>query len=142
AQASPDGRLVRVNPKLCELLEYSAEELVGMSIRDITHPEERDRDFEYFQQMVRGETPNYSVEKRYITKSGATKWVRVTATIVRDANGEPKRASAVIEDITSRKAAEAALAEASQRKDEFLATLAHELRNPLAPIRTGLQILR
>ena len=47
-----------------------------------------------------------------------------------------------MQDITERKRAEEALKEADRRKDEFLATLAHELRNPLAPIRNGLQVLR
>lgn len=57
--------------------------------------------------------------------------------------GESSRKVAVLfNDITARKRAELELQEAARRKDEFLATLAHELRNPLAPIRNGLQILR
>jgi signal transduction histidine kinase/DNA-binding LytR/AlgR family response regulator len=58
------------------------------------------------------------------------------------ADGEVEFVLAVTTDRTVHEAAEAVLREAAQRKDEFLATLAHELRNPLAPIRTGLQLLR
>ena len=58
------------------------------------------------------------------------------------AGGPPEFAVGVVTDITAQKAAEAALIDADRRKDEFLATLAHELRNPLAPVRTGLQVLR
>ena len=59
-----------------------------------------------------------------------------------DPAGAVPFALAVVQDSTARKVAEAALREADRRKDEFLATLAHELRNPLAPVRTGLQVLR
>lgn len=59
----------------------------------------------------------------------------------RDAYGEVENVLAVTQDITARKIAEQAVRDADRRKDEFLATLAHELRNPLAPIRTGLEVL-
>ena len=52
------------------------------------------------------------------------------------------RASAIIEDVTARILAEAALVAADRKKDDFIALLAHELRNPLAPIRNGLQVIR
>ena len=59
-----------------------------------------------------------------------------------DSLGEPRGAVACMLDMTDRKNAETALKEADRRKDEFLATLAHELRNPLAPIRNGLQLMQ
>ena len=58
-----------------------------------------------------------------------------------DDAGQPASMTGTITDVTERKCAEEALKEADRRKDEFLATLAHELRNPLAPIRTGLHVL-
>src|SRR5439155_20684751 len=61
---------------------------------------------------------------------------------VRDAEGRVVGILGVSHDITQRKRAEAALREADRRKDEFLALLAHELRNPLAPLRNGLQVMR
>ncbi len=136
------GRIVRVNPALCELLGYSSPELLARTISDITHPDDRGESEERFRALVRGEVPQYAIEKRYVRKDGAVIWVRVTATVVRAPDGHPVRACAIIEDITARKRAEAALAEESRRKDEFLATLAHELRNPLAPICNGLALLR
>lgn len=62
--------------------------------------------------------------------------------VLRDAEGQPTRMIGAMQDITSRKQAEEALQDADRRKDEFLATLAHELRNPLAPLRTGLEIFQ
>src|SRR5262249_53001032 len=61
---------------------------------------------------------------------------------VRDSTGQIVGASKIARDITDRKRAEAALRESERRKDQFIALLAHELRNPLAPLRNGLQVLR
>ncbi|WP_193789098.1 hybrid sensor histidine kinase/response regulator, partial [Zavarzinella formosa] len=143
AQADPaTGRLIRVNPKLCELLRYSADELLGMAIRDLTHPDDRAAGDAQFRSLVLGEVGQYAVEKRYLRKGGEVVWVRVTATVVRGSDGRPARASAIIEDVTARIHAEAALKDADRKKDDFIALLAHELRNPLAPIRNGLQVIR
>lgn len=143
AHADPaTGRLVRVNPALCELMGYSADEMLALAIRDITHPDERDASARRFGSLVRGDVPQYAIETRYLRKSGEAVWVRVTATVVRAPDGRPVRVCAIIEDITARKRAEQALVEEGRRKDEFLATLAHELRNPLAPITNALYLLK
>jgi PAS domain S-box-containing protein len=74
-------------------------------------------------------------------RTGMLRHREISAVPVRDRTGGILGAVAVVRDITDRKRAEAALREADRRKDEFLATLSHELRNPLAPIRTAVQIL-
>ncbi len=71
-----------------------------------------------------------------------TRWLMVLGRTIRDDAGLPVRISGLSMDITERKLAEEALLEADRRKDEFLATLAHELRNPLAPIRSAVEILK
>ena len=58
------------------------------------------------------------------------------------ADGEVEAVAGTTRDVTERKAMEDALREADRKKDEFIALLAHELRNPLAPIRNGLQVIR
>jgi PAS domain S-box-containing protein len=70
-------------------------------------------------------------------------WISIwgRATPLRDSKGKVRGALAAFADTTHRKEAERALQEASRRKDEFLAVLAHELRNPLAPLQTGLDLL-
>ncbi|HSJ98342.1 MAG TPA: ATP-binding protein, partial [Myxococcota bacterium] len=81
-------------------------------------------------------------ERRFVRRDGETIWVRLSISIARQGAGAQPRGVAVIEDVTERKHAEDDLREADRRKDEFLATLAHELRNPLAPIRNSLHIFR
>lgn len=84
----------------------------------------------------------YSQEYRIIrADTGAVRWLRVLGRFLYDESGVPVRHVGVFFDDTDRKAAEIALREADQRKDVFLATLAHELRNPLAPIRNAAQML-
>lgn len=114
------GRWLRVNPKLCEITGYSEEELLQMGVPDITHPEDRDQDWLLFQQVVRGEVPDYRMEKRYLRKGGQVAWVNVNMTVVRDATGQAVRTMATIEDITERK-----------RADEALRTREYELRSVL-----------
>ncbi|MGZ5552414.1 MAG: PAS domain-containing protein, partial [Chthoniobacterales bacterium] len=111
AQADPrTGQWVRVNQKMCEITGYSAGELLQMRVPDITHPEDRQSDREKFERVVRGEAPDYRMEKRYIRKDGALAWVNVNMTVIRDAGGQPTRTMAAIEDITERKVAEAKVA--------------------------------
>ena len=77
-----------------------------------------------------------------MAKDGRRIDISLTVSPVRDGEGRIIGASKVARDITDRKRAEEALREADRRKDEFLALLAHELRNPLAPLRNGLQVMR
>jgi PAS domain S-box-containing protein len=85
---------------------------------------------------------DYEAEYRIVT-GGDPRWVTARGKGVRATPGGPVvRFPGVVLDVTARRVAEEALKEADRRKDEFLATLAHELRNPLAPIRNGLQVIR
>ena len=84
----------------------------------------------------------YSHEYRIVrADSGAVRWVRALGRFICDESGRPMRSVGVVFDDTDRKSAEIALRDADRRKDIFLATLAHELRNPLAPIRNAAQVL-
>ncbi|MFN8473655.1 MAG: PAS domain S-box protein [Anaerolineae bacterium] len=133
---------LRVNAAFCRITGYSEAELLALNVDELNHPDDRPEDNERFMRLVRGETLDYRSEKRYIRKGGSIIWVLASGNIIRDADGRPLWAWAVVQDITARKEAEEALHEADRRKDEFLATLAHELRNPLAPILTATEILR
>jgi PAS domain S-box-containing protein len=81
-------------------------------------------------------------EFRVIHPDGTLRWMESRGRVERDAGGRPTRSFGVMLDITARKESEEALREADRRKNEFLAILAHELRNPLAPIRNAVDILK
>jgi PAS domain S-box-containing protein len=82
------------------------------------------------------------MEYRILRPDGQVRWLQGAGVVQRDAAGRAIQFVGVSIDITERHRAQQALLEADRRKDEFLAVLAHELRNPLAPIRNGVQILR
>jgi PAS domain S-box-containing protein len=107
AQADPrTGQWLRVNRKMCEITGYSSSEMLAMRIPEITHVEDRERDWEAFQDVVKGKSGNYRLEKRYIRKDGTIVWVNVNMTVIHDFSGQPMRTMATIEDISERKRAE------------------------------------
>ena len=137
------GRFERVNDRLCSITGYSAEELVGMSFMDITHPEDQDLTWESMQQVVRKETPAFRYEKRYVRKNGTIVWGSVNVTLFEDDEGRPVHLLAVIEDITERKRIEEESARMESllrqaQKMEALGTLAggiaHDFNNILSAI--------
>lgn len=93
------------------------------------------------QRAARGEEI-HNEEIDDVFEDGTVIHTLISAAPLYDSAGQVRGAVATVLDVTERRQAENALREADHRKDEFLATLAHELRNPLAPIRNGLQIMR
>ena len=131
------------SPRFRALLGYSEAEFpnVRASFTAIVHEEDRELVRQALRDHLRQDEP-YSVECRLRLKSGEWHWFHITGMVQKDAGGRPFRMAGSIIDVSERKSAEQVLQEANRAKDEFIATLAHELRNPLAPIRTGLDILR
>lgn len=104
-----DGRFLRVNGVLCEIVGYTREELVGLTFQAITHPNDVDADVALARKLARGEIPRYQLGKRYIRKDGAIVDAMLSASIVRAGDGAPLYYIAQIEDVTDRKRAEDAL---------------------------------
>jgi len=136
-----DGIIQTWNAGAQRIFGYTAEEIIGQSITRLIPPERQDEEPKLLERLRRGESIDHFETVR-VTKGGRRIDISLTVSPVRDANCRLIGASKIARDITQRKQAEAALREADRRKDEFLATLAHELRNPLAPIRNSLHILR
>lgn len=106
AQADPwTGRFLRVNRKMSSITGYGTDELLEMRIVEVTHPDDQQADSEASRRVVRGEQPDYRMEKRYVRKDGTVAWVNVNMTVIRDAAGEPTRTVATVEDITERRQA-------------------------------------
>jgi PAS domain S-box-containing protein len=111
ADVAEDGRWLRVNGKLCEIVGYTANELLKLRVQEISHPEDRGRDSEQMARLSRGEITQYSMEKRYVRKDGGVVWGNLTAAAVFDSNQKFKYFVLVVEDITAPKLAEQALIE-------------------------------
>jgi PAS domain S-box-containing protein len=130
------GRFLRVNDALCRMTGYSREELLQMSIADITHPDDLEADAERFPRLVAGELPTIQLEKRYVRMDGETVWVYITTTLIKDAAGTPVSEIGLAVDITERKrAVEEAQRLAShllQAQDEERQRIAHGLHDQSA----------
>ena len=137
----PDGTILFVNRAYAEALDTTAEELTGQSFWAFVSEQDR----ESVKTMLASLTPEHPerrIENRLQTAKGE-RWILWTNRAIRfDDDGTLLEAQSAGIDITRRKQMEVALHESDRRKDEFLATLAHELRNPLAPIQNSLEILK
>ncbi|HKS75909.1 MAG TPA: PAS domain S-box protein [Terriglobales bacterium] len=111
AHVAVDGRWLRINRKLCEIVGYSREELLGMTFQDITYPEDLDSDLAHVQELLSGKAQRYSMEKRYVRKDRSLVWINLSVALLRDAKGAPKYFISAIEDITARKRMEEAIAQ-------------------------------
>ncbi len=109
AHVSPEGELLRVNQHLCDILDYTKEELEAKTFQEITLPEDLRRDQALFDRLKKGEIPTYSLEKRYSHRDGHVVWAHLTTAIQRDRNGRFDYCISLIRDITKRKEIERAL---------------------------------
>ncbi len=135
AHVSLDGRWLRVNQKLCDIVGYSRAELTARTVQDITHPEDIDISLDFIQRALTGEVENYVIEKRYIRKDSAVVWVNITISLIKDAASKPEHFIAVIEDISARKRAEEEL----ERHRHQLAQLVEERTTELSATNAQLR---
>ncbi|HEY7182964.1 MAG TPA: PAS domain S-box protein, partial [Blastocatellia bacterium] len=124
AQVSPEGRYLRVNRKLCQMLGYSEQELLQLTLHEVTHPDDREDSAVKLGSSFADGSEEFSIEKRYMRKDGAIIWVLINWTVVRCAVGRPLRTVANIQDITERKRAETALRESQAFNQAVLGSLA------------------
>ncbi|MDQ4134535.1 MAG: PAS domain S-box protein [Actinomycetota bacterium] len=106
ALVSLDGRYLRVNRSLCEIVGYPMEVLLQKTFRDITHPDDLETDDAQVARLLSGELRRYSLEKRYCHADGRVIWVNLSRALVSDRSGEPLYFITQVQDVTDRKHAE------------------------------------
>ncbi len=125
ARLSPEGDWIQVNQRLCKVLGYSPEALIGQHFSQFTWEEDKPQDLELQQRLLAGETASGQFEKRYVRQDGSPIWTLVTVSVEHDAEGRVAAFIAIIEDIEDRKKARQELV---QRAEELASTnlvLAH-----------------
>lgn len=103
ALVSKEGRWIKVNSALCDILGYKKEELLQKTFQDITHPDDLDKDLSYVKKMLQKKITSYKMEKRYIHKSGRVVWALLSGSSVFDENGKLLYFIAQIQDIDESK---------------------------------------
>jgi PAS domain S-box-containing protein len=139
--ADEKGQLFWYNQRWYEYTGSNLEEMRGEGWRAVHHPEHLERVVaKFFGHIATGEAWEDTFPLR--GKDGRYRWFLSRAIPIRDEAGRVFQWFGTNTDVTAQREAEEALREADRRKDDFLAMLAHELRNPLAPVRNAVEILR
>ena len=137
ALVSPEGKFIKVNHSLCDLLGFTKDELLSNSFQEITHPDDLTKDLFLMGQTLAGERDSYQMEKRYINKSGNIIWAILAVSLIRKEDGSPDHFISQIQDVTELKRSQEELASKKKMEDfwKLSIRLAHEVHNPLTAMK-------
>ena len=130
AHVGTDGKWLRANRRLCEILGYAEGDLLQKTFRDITFPDDLKGSLALVERARSGETDDaYPTEQRYLRRDGSVIWAALTVSLVRGPSGDPSYFIAVIDDIDERKRAELLVSSLTPREVEVLKLLAQGSKN-------------
>lgn len=128
ALVNPDGCIMECNPALQKMLGYNKQELCCMTFLEITHPDDINDDLELSKELFAGKLDHFQLEKRYIQKDGEVIWGNLTASLVRDEEGNVKYAVGMVENITERKLIEKEINKYRQHLEDIVKERTVELK--------------
>lgn len=135
AHVGLDGRWLRCNDAMCALTGYSREELLTKTFTEITHPEDIAQDWASVRRLLAGEIETFSIEKRYIRKDGSLIWGQLTVSLLRDTQGSPQHFISIVQDIQSRKEAQAQLRQLADDLEQRVEARTRELADTQDKLR-------
>jgi len=138
-----EGRFIKANGALCEMLGYSEDELLNLRFADVTHPDDVAVDLDQLQRLVRREIRSYHRIKRYVRKDGLPIWISLGVSAVHDNTGKPIYFIGQYQDITAQREKDEARATAQRRAGitETTIAVAHELNNVLTVLMMNAELL-
>ena len=132
ALVGADQRFTAVNPAWVRMSGYAPEELLGLTVGDITHPDDLGETMDVTERARRGDFDLFTIEKRYVRKNGEVFWGRMVGTVLRDERGAVMNRVAMIEDITEKKDAELRRAEQQRlQRDALVREVHHRVKNSI-----------
>ncbi|WP_051299265.1 ATP-binding protein [Marinobacterium litorale] len=148
AVVNPAWAFVKVNPAFCRMLGFTAEELLGRSVIEFTHPADKESTGERLTRLIRGELEGYHYQKRFINRQGTEIWTSSSVTVIPETEDSPPLLLGIVEDISASKQAELELEEARielarvmrvTSMGELVASITHEINQPLSAIVSNSQ---
>lgn len=143
------GKIIKANAAFHSVLGYDENEIIGMKIRELTHPDDRELDVKHHNKLLDGIEQNTYYEKKLIRKDGGIIYVIVEAVAIKDKTEKPSNIIEQVIDITERKHTEKELILAKEKAEEsdrlksaFLAQMSHEIRTPLNVILTAMHLIQ
>ncbi|MCF8459986.1 MAG: PAS domain S-box protein [Flavobacteriales bacterium] len=140
ARIAKMGRFLLVNERLCDMLDYTADELYKKTFYELGVQEEVEESLVDWDQLLSGKIKNFSREQTYVRKDGELLSANVTVSLVRDSNDSPNYFVAVFEDITERKEYEKQLEESIKEKEVLLKEVHHRVKNNMQVISSILNL--